>query len=122
MYNFTEDVTYHSFLRAKERCNLKSFKAIERNIRRAYERGKRADSFSSWEHSYLMREKYEGVVPVAYNDRCYLFNGVGQCVTILRLPEWFGKKKHFDGKVRIRNYKKYCADRQAYAEDMEYAC
>ena len=37
----------------------------------------------------------------------HIFADCGKCKTIIELPVWFGKKKCFDSKTRIRNHKKY---------------
>ena len=44
---------------------------------------------------------------IAYNNFCYIVSEEGFCVTLYPLPVWFGKKKHFNGKERIRNMKAY---------------
>ena len=116
MYKATYEITHHGFVRAKERCNMKSVQKVENNVRRALERGKRADSFSSWERNYLEKATSEYYTAVAYNNCCYIFNEFEQCITIMNLPPWFGKKRRFDGKVRIRNYKQYCADKYVCCE------
>lgn len=108
--------TIHSIERAKDRCNLKNVKSAERFIERAIERGKRAEDCKSWEKSYLVREARNGCVAIAYNGFCYIINNEGKCVTVYKLPKWFGKRKHFDGKERIRDYKKYCKNNIVYSE------
>lgn len=99
--------TYHSINRAKERKNLKNQRVAERNIVRAVERGKRAEDFTSWERDFLEGECKNDCVAVAYNGFCYIVNSQDVCLTLYPLPSWFGKKKRFDGKERIRDYKKY---------------
>ena len=116
MYKATYEITHHGFVRAKERCNMKSVQKVENNVRRALERGRRSDSFSSWERSYMEKANKANCSAVAYNGFCYIFNEFDQCITILNLPAWFGKKRRFDGKVRIRNYKQYCADKYVCCE------
>ncbi len=96
----------HSLTRAKERAGLNERKA-ERQISRAMRDGKPADAFSSWERSYLEKEAYGDCTAIAYSGFCYIVNSNGFCVTMYPLPAWFGKKKHFDGKERIRNVKTY---------------
>ena len=113
--------TLHGIERVKKRCNLKNQKTISKNIRLALERGKRAEDCSSWEKSFLSREAYDDCTAIAYNDHCYIFNREGRCVTMYKLPTWFGKKKHFDGKERIRNYKKYCKNKIETPNHVVYA-
>ena len=43
----------------------------------------------------------------AYNGFCLIIGDNGDCVTIYRLPEWFGKKRYYDGKKTVRNAKRY---------------
>lgn len=110
--------TLHSLDRSKERCKIRNTNSAEKNISRAIERGKRAEDFTSWERAYLSIEAYNNCTAIAYNNFCYIINEYGACVTIHALPSWFGKKKHFDGKERIRNYKKYCKNNLSYMESL----
>ena len=98
--------TIHSLDRAKERLGMNKKVAIKQ-IRLALERGKTSEEFSSWERNFLGKEAYDGCKAIAYNGYCYIFNDMDICVTMYPLPVWFGKKKHFDGKNRIKNYKSY---------------
>lgn len=99
--------THHSIDRAKERCHLKNQRAAERQIEKALKNGRRAEDFSSWERNYLLGEARDDCIAIAYNKFCYIVNSKNACVTLYPLPVWFGKKKRFDGKERIRDYKKY---------------
>ena len=96
----------HSLERAKERTGL-SENAVERQISRALRKGKGADSFASWERKYLKNESYGDCNAIAYDGYCYIVSSTGFCITMYPLPNWFGKKKHFDGKEKIRNIKSY---------------
>lgn len=98
--------THHSIDRTMERCNLKSQQAAEKRITLAIQRGKYPDQCTSWERSYLSKEAHDNCTAIAYNGFCFIINESGQCVTMHPLPKWFGKKKHFDGKERIRDFKK----------------
>ena len=104
-YNY-EFITYHSIERAKERLGYNEKIAIKQ-INRALERGKTADQFTSWEKRYLESESGDTTYAIAYNNFCYIVGNDGTCVTMYPLPAWFGKKKHFDGKEKIRNVKVY---------------
>jgi len=105
LVNF-ECASYHSVNRAKERLGLNE-KVARKQISRAVERGKRADQFTSWERSYLENEARDDSYAIAYNNYCFIIGQNGSCITMYHLPAWFGKKKHFDGKERIRNAKAY---------------
>ena len=99
--------SYHSIIRMEQRQGMKEEQA-KRQIKNAMHRGKRAEEFSSWEHNYLATLcNSKEVYPVAYNGGCYIFTNEGVCVTMHNLPKWFGKKKRFDGKEKIKNAKKY---------------
>ena len=99
-------ITLHSLKRAKERIGINE-KTARKQIHLAFERGKTAEQFSSWEKSYLQAEAHNDCYAIAYNGYCYIFSCDCLCVTLYPLPSWFGKKKRFDGKTRIRNYKSY---------------
>ena len=98
--------TIHSLDRAKERAGLNEKRAYKM-IDQALRRGKSAEDFTSWEKSYLEGESKSNTTAIAYNNFCYIINENGFCVTLYPLPAWFGKKKHFNGKKRIRNMKAY---------------
>lgn len=98
--------TVHSLDRAKERTGLNEKNAVKQ-IDLALRRGKSAESFTSWERSFLTREANDNCTALAYDGFCYIVNENGFCVTMYPLPAWFGKKKHFSGKERIRNMKTY---------------
>lgn len=117
----TSIATIHGVDRMKDRCNMKNQRSAVKSIRLALMRGKRAEDCTSWERSYLSNEAYADCVAIAYNGFCYIINSKGQCVTVYPLPAWFGKKKHFDGKERIRDYKKYCKNNAVYQEQQAYA-
>ena len=59
------------------------------------------------ERSFLEGECKYGNTAIAYNNFCYIFSAEGVCVTLYPLPVWFGKKKQFNGKEKVRNPKKY---------------
>lgn len=103
MKNF---VTKHSLEKSKERLGINK-KYAEKRIFDALSRGKTAEYFSSWERSFLKKEGHYGCRAIAYNGFCYIVSPNNTCVTLYPLPSWFGKKKHFDGKEKIRNFKKY---------------
>lgn len=98
--------TIHSIERTKERMGVNEKNAM-RIIDRAIKKGKRAEDFASWERDYLLNQGDDGSIAIAYNDYCYIVGENGFCLTVFKLPTWFSKKKHFDGKERIRNMKTY---------------
>ena len=107
--------TYHSIERTRERRKLKNRRAAVNHIYHAVRQGKRAADFTSWERSYLENEGKDGCTAIAYDGFCYILSEQGQCVTVHALPSWFGKRKPFDGKKRIRHskrYQKYHPDRR----------
>ena len=112
----TTIVTVHGVSRAKVRCNVKNVRSAEKNVTLALQRGKRAEDLTSWEREYLSKEAHDDCTAIAYNNFCYIVNSAGACVTLYPLPTWFGKKKHFDGKERIRNYKQYCRNNSGFCE------
>ena len=109
-------VTIHGASRLKERCKVKNSRSAEKNITRAFQRGKHATDCTSWEKAFLMKECHNDCTAIAYNGFCYVFNSNNVCVTLYPLPSWFGKKKHFHGKKRIRKFKKYCKVNTPYNE------
>jgi len=111
--------SHHSICRMKDRCSAKNPREADRSIRLAIERGKRAGDLTSWESAYLRNEAHGGCTAVAYNGFCYIVNRHGICVTVHALPAWFGRRKQFDGKQRIRDGRKY--GRYHAPADSEYA-
>lgn len=105
---YYEIASYHSIVRAKERLGYNAKNALKQ-INRALDRGKSAEDFTSWERDYLRNECADraDAKAIAYNNFCYIVGDDGKCVTMYELPAWFGKKKHFDGKERIRKAKAY---------------
>lgn len=110
--------TMHSIKRTKERRNIKNKHSATRKIENALNRGKCAEDFSSWERDYLINESKDNCTAIAYDNYCYIVNENGRCVTMYKLPAWFGKKKHFNGKERIRNFKKY--SKNMFINDFAY--
>lgn len=109
MKNYT---TQHSIERMKERLGVNARKA-EKRISDAICRGTGAESFSAKERAYLTGKECRGCTAKVYDGYCYIVGENDVCVTLYRLPSWFGKKKHYDGKEKIRNYKKYYNNRIA---------
>ena len=112
--------TCHSIDRAKERAGLNERKATKM-IEQALKRGKSANEFNSMEKSYLEKQGQGNCTAIAYNNFCYIVNENGFCVTLYPLPVWFGKKKRFDGKEKIRNPKKYRKNYDFYSREFKYS-
>ena len=112
--------TFHALQRTKERTGF-NHKASERLIANAITRGKGAQSFAAKEREYLERqESKKGYWTIVYNSLCFIFSNDGVCITVYKLPPWFGKKQ-YDGKQVIRNNKKYIRYNDLYElEDMDY--
>ena len=105
--------TYHSIVRSKERAHRKNLRSAEKNISLALQRGKEAEDFSSWERTFLSGKGHDSQKAIAYNQFCYIFSDEDVCITLYRLPAWFGRKKPYHGKERIRDikkYQRYCVD------------
>ena len=100
--------TIHSIQRANERTRY-SGRAAERFIQNGITRGKAAEDFSQNESAYLTGLARDNCVAKAYNGYCLIISERGDCVTLYELPEWFGRKRLYDSKTRIRNPKRYAA-------------
>lgn len=100
-------LTEHSILRVKERAGIKSRRRAETFLEKAMERGKTGTAFSSLERSYLQNIGKNDCSAIAYNGYCLIVGSNRACVTVYELPAWFGRKKRYHGKKRIRNAKKY---------------
>lgn len=100
-------VTNHGKEREKERAGLSGRRA-KRQFQLALERGKRMEDFhSSMERDYLKNRTTDKTFAIVYNRYCYIVSDENVVITVFAVPRWFGKKKNFDGKTRIRNIKKY---------------
>ena len=100
--------TIHSIQRANERTRYNGKTAV-RFVEKGIERGKTAEDFNQDEREYLTNCAYGNCIAKAYNGFCLIISEDGDCVTLYRLPEWFGKKRHYNRKTRIRNAKRYTA-------------
>ena len=98
--------SYHSMIRAEKRANMGRTGA-QKMIDRARENGKTPDQLSSDERNYLRSKESDGCRAVFNEGYCFIFSEEGICITLFRVPKWFGSKSRFDGKVRVRNPKKY---------------
>ena len=108
LYQAMESIgaTYHSLVRAKERLGLKT-EAAEREIRRAFIQGLDSSEFTAKEKEYLIGKEVYGAAAKVYKGSCYIFSEEGICITVYKVPSWFGRRQFFDGKKKIRNPKDY---------------
>lgn len=97
--------TYHSIERTVERAGLNR-KAAIRMIENARVKGREANSFGRPEREYIEKKKTEGTRVIIYAGYCFFFNDQDVCITMYSVPIWFGKK-HYNGKIEIRNPKRY---------------
>lgn len=106
---FFNNITAHSLDRAKERLH-KNRKEAYSYINKALTRGRSAEEFTSLERTYLenVQNRYRGRKTIVYDRNCFILTADAQiCLTVFPLPLWFGRKKQFEGKTRIRNPKRY---------------
>ena len=108
--------TYHAIQRTKERAGLNK-RTGTRFITNAIKRGRGAEAFGSVEREYLRHESKDGYRAIAYNAFCFIVSKDNNCVTMYPLPSWFGKKRYYQGKLKIRDTKKYICD---YAQPEPY--
>ena len=105
-------MSHHSLDRAKERLGFNR-KYAASIIERGIQRGQTSCSFKSGsEKDWLEKRSRYGFQALAYNGLCIIVSPEGTCVTVYKLPTWFGKKVRFDHRnKRIRNsarYQKMC--------------
>ena len=99
--------TVHSLERAHERLGLSEEQAI-RFTENAFYRGKSSDQMPKAERLYMESKEVEfGIKSMYYNGVVLIFTTEGRCVTMYLAPQWFGKKRYYEGKKCIRDAKKY---------------
>ena len=88
------EASAHSLVRAKERAGFNE-KRAKRMIDNAIERGIRAsDCHYSCDRKFLEAKSAQGRTAIAYNGWCFIVDLEAKvCVTLLKLPKDFGKKK-----------------------------
>ena len=106
--------TRHSIQRAHERLGLNE-KRAQRVIALAYTRGKRLGDYRGSDFRYLRSLCEEGHEAVVYQDAIYIFSPDGVCVTLYPTPRWFGTRRNYDGKERIRNVRRFFREQGAAA-------
>ena len=112
--------TFHAIQRTQERTGFNA-STSERFIANAIERGQNAGAFPAKERAYLHRqETKQGCRTVVYNGFCFIINDDCCCVTMYRVPNWFGKGQ-YDGKQAIRNARRYARLNDSFGkEEIEY--
>ena len=104
---WTEENSYHSIGRAKERAGL-SRKKAEKMMNLARERGIGfEDCRWSLDRTFLLNRTNEVAVALAFNGYCFIFDReTCNCITMYLLPKTFGKKKTFyqSGKRKTNRY------------------
>ena len=99
--------TYHGRQRAKERLDLSDSKTDKR-LGRVLRYGKRQDRFSHSQQKKYLLSKENHSRAFVYEDHCYIFDShTDRCITTYKLPGWFHRGTHYDGKERVRNVRRY---------------
>ncbi len=100
--------TLHGMERSKERLNLNT-KNAARQMELALERGIRAaDCSSTLERRFLADRCLDDSEAIAYNGCCFIVNTQTKTViTVYPLPAWWGKRKRYVGKERVRKARAY---------------
>ena len=107
--------TQHSIKRARERTGLNT-EASKRLISRAVKHGIEPKCFPARERKHLLQIQRDQSRVLVYNFFIYILNKNSHCITMYRVPDWFGKK-NYDGKTKIRNIKKYLRHNELYEGD-----
>ncbi len=103
----TSTATFHAIERATERTSFNK-KTSVRMIKKALERGIMWDDVSSFEKEYLLNKSKDDKFALYYSGYCFIFSeGNRRCITMFAVPNWFFKKKHYNGKEKIRNTRRY---------------
>lgn len=112
-------ITNHAIKRVQERVGLK-INSSEDFITNALERGKTAEVFAANERNYLQSKEAKGeCCVIVYQSFFFIVDDADRCVTVYSAPKWFGKKKYYDGKTKIKNIKKYMRLYDIYGEYVE---
>jgi len=111
-------LTYHGEKRARKRLRM-NYEAAERKFEQARANGKTKADFEprSKEYDYLLSKEHAGdTTAYAYGGVCFIADG-STCITLFNLPDWFEKKKSYNGKTEVRNMKTYI---KHYDVNIEY--
>ncbi len=109
-------ITKHSLVRAKERLGYNE-KVAEHFIRNAEKNGKKPEEFHSRkERDWLEKQGSRGCNVIIYNGYCIILTETKICVTLYKVPTWFGKRGYYDGKKQIRDISRYQRYKDVYSE------
>ncbi len=98
--------TIHSIIRANERAGWNYDEAV-RFTELAIRNGRRAKELPLRERRFMeSRESGPAITSILYNGYIFIVND-DVCITMYLAPEWFLKKRYYDGKKKVRNVKKY---------------
>ncbi len=119
-----ERTTLHGLMRTMQRAELNESKAL-RMIRLAWERGRLlCDLPSSWQRYYRRFDRPARHGPTQmrfYNGYLFIFNAYGELITMVSEHERHGRKRIYDGKVRVRDARKYGRMNREREDDPELA-
>lgn len=97
--------TFHAIQRTKERAGY-NHAGSTRFIENAIMRGKGIEEFGSIEREYLKyEERKQGCKVLVYNSYCFIISNEGICITMFKLPIWFGRKRRNTGRKYSRKPK-----------------
>ena len=101
------NVTAHAIRRTQERAGKKE-RSSEEFIEKALKYGKPPGAFFANERNFLKAKETKGDCSIlVYQSFIFIVDNDGRCVTMYAVPKWFGKKRCYDGKIKIKNLKKY---------------
>ena len=101
-------MTKHSIKRARERASLNR-SAASKLFYFAYLMGRTSESMPYRERKYLEDRSSDDKVAIYYNGYCFIYSMDGVCITMFHAPQWFLNKAYHDGKVNVKNPKRYYA-------------
>ena len=109
-------MTKHSIRRARERAGINKT-AAAKMFERAFIYGKTAGDMPTRERRYMEERTEAQKLVTYYNGFCFFFSNDGICITMYHAPEWFCKSTNYDGKITVKNPKKYFSK---YVREEEY--
>ncbi len=115
-------LTNHAAERGMERLCMPA-NEVNREFRIALQYGNRFYDFKDCKSFKYIRSKTNASAEaVVYNGVCYIISKYdGSCVTLYKLHNEVRNKNSYNGKIRIKNPRKY-AKLNNYYKDKEYAC
>ena len=98
--------TYHAIIRTMERTGLDRTAAVQ-FIGKAMERGKGTEFFNGEVRRYLESKSADGQRAIVYGFYCFIISAEDICITMYSISDRLNDKKHYDGKQKIRDIRKY---------------